>query len=1250
MADVPGYRDCKLLVRNARNAVFAAEREHDRRPVRLKVFQAGQAERARVEHALLRRAAGPGVIESLALDLAGDQPLLVLAAPRGIRLGALAATRPPLVRLLRAVEAACAALASLHAHGIVHRDVRPDTFVVDTDTDVGCIVDLDCAIDAAALFARAAGDVVGSPAYIAPEQTGRIQHRVDSRSDLYAFGATLFELLTSRPPFSGATIDELLRAHVATAPPSPAAVTPSVPAPIARIVLKLLQKQPEDRYQSAAALAADMAECRRQLEATGVIADFPLGQSDAPQRLVFPRKLVGRDAELSVVVRVLDRVANGATCEALYIRGLSGMGKTALCEGLRALVATRGGYFAAGKFDAHRSDHPDVGIRAALDALVQQWLTEDDTRLAERRASLRAELGTIARALMELVPDLPLVLGDDLPDTPVLGPREARSRLRLAVERFVWATAASAPPLVLVFDDVQWADPASLDVIASVLSSHRMRSLLVVATCRSDTEADARVLEGFRLRLAETRVPQHVIDLPPLSEAAVASLLAAALGRSLDDTRALARLVAVKTGSVPLLIEQFASHLHAIGALRVVPGRGFDWDDDAIRAAHIPDGAAALMVAKLQMLDAGARDVLRLASCVAHELSVHALCARAERDHGAVAGALARLCDAGLIVPARTGYRFAHDRIREAAQALATVSERAQMHAEAARLLLDGTPATELPSRALEIADHIALGNGLLAPSVDARALEVAYMAASGALRSGASEAAFRHMAAAYARLDESEWSRNPGGAFQLAMQYVDCAYQSHAFVRACEVVAQLEQRPLMELQRAMVASKRLMLMAIDSDGSLSALRQTLDMIAAFGVRLPENPSRLRQLVELVRTDLALRRCLGPGGFRAADPGDTAWLPPIVVLSAASIMLAWMRPSLMSLVSAYCLRAYARHGHRGSPALALAGYAASRRVWMPFSRRTERYAAAAEAWCRDAPHPLYTHRARYTLYAMLYAWTRPRRDLLDAVRQIGEQATELGDLGYASLAASQYALYTALVGSPLDAAEAACERLLDRAPRSGYASLTEAIRMLRTGRGDAGLPRFSMPSIDALTGVRGRMRPPSPFLATALCVLGEHAEVVRHGADYPIAKLTRVCPFPYVADYLFAYGISVSALASATRAPRSLRRTIRACMRQLRAYARPGADFEHMWLGLHAEHARLCGRAATAYRRYAAAAALARRQGYRHHAALLHERHADLLAARRRHTEATSLRRRALALYGEWGATAKVQALTALVD
>jgi len=1259
-----GYALGKCLHANVLSEVYAATRESDGLSVVLKVYTKDSAEsasHAQREFDALRRVAGPGIPAAIDLVRGFDSKLLlVLERESGVTLAEWVETALPTPEAFLDVAIQLVdSLARVHSARVLHRDVTPHNVLVDPASRKCWLIGFGLARPlGSTMHLRETGpeaqSLAGTLRYVSPEQTGRMDRGVDLRSDLYGLGATFYFALTGRPPFDTTDPLGLIHAHMAKVPPPPIELRPALPATLSRIVVKLLQKLPESRYQTAAALHRDLCECHAQLQRTGMIEnDIPLATADAPYRPLFSKKLYGRESEIRTLLDAY-ACATAGRCTVVLLQGAPGIGKSALLHELRAPLASNGGYIAQGKFDLYRRDIPYLGFVQVFESLTHQILTESDARLAHWRSELLAGLGPSAGVLVGLVPDLGLVLGKVAP-VPALGPAETRARLSLAVRRFLHAFAAPEHPLVMFLDDLQWADAGSRDLLQELLPHVRERALLLLGSYRDTEVIASHPLAHWICEVQERGVRLERIALEPLGESACAEMLADALGHTEQETRSLAACVGRKTGNTPLLIQQFVYHMYDLGLIRFQLPGGWTWEDAALAAADIPDDAVGLMTAKIARLAATVTEVLQLASCVGDSFEIEMLVELTERPRPALESALYALCDEGLIAPAPAGFRFVHDRIREAAQALLSDNQRAHLHHQAARLLIQFTPAQALPERATEIADHLNLAADL-DEEEQLRATELNVLAGRRALGAGAAETAARYLVAARALFRESYWESHPQLGFDLFVEAAESAFQMGEIDIALQLLGILEARPLSRMQVAQVAAKIILTRSLKSDTNVgTVLPFALQSLRGFGVRWPAYPSRLRTQLALLRMEWALRGPLDERLFQPVGAGDhSQWLAPIMVMSASGAALAGKTIRLLCLVTCHILSAYRQHGYLYGPAFALAAHGSNRLAFLRHLRGADRYAQAALEWNTRAPHPVFSGRTEFVVYGSIYAWTRSRRSTLEPLRRAMEKCREAGDLGYVRYATGQRWFLSALVGEPLPhlVAEFESDNAVDPATVAvGFSDLQmRIIDHLRHPHDEQAMVGWVREIREQLHKYDAARMGSWVFWLEVLCLLGLHAEALSTAEEIATWIRDVGCTSSQVVDFMFFRGMAAAELASGSRGIDRYRhrRLLRRCLREVRIWARHGPDFVHMVLGLQAERQRLAQRPRQALVTYERAIKRATQQSYCHHAAFLYERRAQLLRALSRSTEASSALSRAIVLYEEWGARGKADTLRKL--
>ena len=521
--------------------------------------------------------------------------------------------------------------------------------------------------------------IAGTLAYMAPEQTGRMNRSIDIRSDLYSLGITLYQMLTGHLPFDAADPLEWVHCHIARQP-TPPDERVAVPEPLSAITMKLLAKNAEERYQTASGLEADLRRCLAQWQSDGRIDAFPLGAHDASDRLLIPEKLYGREGEIDVLLAAFDRVVTHGTPELVLVSGYSGVGKSSVVNELhKALVPPRG-LFASGKFDQYKRDIPYATLAQAFQTLIRQILVKSEADVERWRGSLQEVVGPNGQLIVNLIPELEFIIGKQ-PPAAELPPRDAQNRFQLVFRRFLGAFARKEHPLALFLDDLQWMDAASLELLEYLVTNSETQHLLLVGAYR-DNEVGAahplmRTLEA--IRKAGARVEEIV--LAPLGIDDVGRLVADALHCEADSSHPLAKLVHEKTGGNPFFAIQFLTALAEEGLLSRDPDAGaWIWDLARIRAHGYTDNVVDLMVEKLKRLSGTAQTALQQLACLGNVVEIASLSLVFGESEETIHTSLLEAVRAGLILRLEGSYAFLHDRIQEAAYALIPEDERAGAH------------------------------------------------------------------------------------------------------------------------------------------------------------------------------------------------------------------------------------------------------------------------------------------------------------------------------------------------------------------------------------------------------------------------------------------------------------------------------------------------------------------------------------------------------------------------------------------
>ncbi|HEX3527643.1 MAG TPA: serine/threonine-protein kinase PknK, partial [Thermoanaerobaculia bacterium] len=642
--------------------------------------------------------------------------MLVLDDPGGEPLEGLLGAPMEAGGFLRLAIGIAGAVDRLHQRGLVYKDLKPGHILVNCPD--GRVRLTGFGIASRLPRERQAPEppetIAGTLAYMAPEQTGRMNRSIDSRSDLYALGVTFYQMLTGALPFTASDPMEWVHCHIARQPLAPSRRLETVPAPVSQIIMKLLAKTAEERYQTAAGVERDLQHCLADWERQGRIDQFPLGQHGTPDRLRIPETLYGRAREVEPLLAAFDRVIKSGTPELVLVSGYSGIGKSSVVNELhKALVPPRG-HFAAGKFDQYKRDIPYAPFGQALRTLVRQILVKSEAEVEQWRCALREAVEPNGHLIVSLVPEVEFIIGKQAPVAD-LPPRDARNRFQLVFRRFLGVFARPEHPLALFLDDLQWLDVATLDLLEHLVTHSDVRHLLLVGAYR-DNEVNPshplpRTLKA--IRKAGARVQEIV--LAPLGLDDICQLAADAMQCEPDGVRPLAQLVHEKTGGNPFFGIQFFTALAEEGLLTFDPdAAAWRWDLDRIHAKGITDNVVELMAEKVSRLPGPALRVLKQLACLGTVVQAATLSKVLGATEVEIHAALWEVVRSGLVVLRDGAYALVHDRVQEAVYALIPEARRAATHLRIGRVLASQMPSTGFEEAIFETVNQLNRGAALI--------------------------------------------------------------------------------------------------------------------------------------------------------------------------------------------------------------------------------------------------------------------------------------------------------------------------------------------------------------------------------------------------------------------------------------------------------------------------------------------------------------------------------------------------------
>jgi PAS domain S-box-containing protein len=1192
--------------------------------------------------------------QPLQLVREGGRTMLMLEDPGGRPLERQFGRPMELEQFLRLAINMSVALRALHERGIIHKDVKPANILVDSATEKVWLTGFGIASRLPRERQTPAPPevIAGTLAYMAPEQTGRMNRSVDSRSDLYALGVCFYELLAGRLPFTAADPIELIHCHIAREPVPPGELARGVPAPVSTIILKLLAKTAEERYQTAAGLEADLRKCLAAWQSIGRIDPFPLGVQDASERLMIPEKLYGREGEIATLLAAFDRVVKHGGSELVLVSGYSGIGKSSVVNELHKVIVLPRGIFISGKFDQRLRDTPHATLAQAFQGLVQQLLNGHADHIVRWRDAVKEAVGNQGRLLTDLIPELVRLIGPQ-PTVAVLSPNDAQLRFQTVFQRFVGVFARAEHPLVIFVDDLQWLDPATLTLIEYLLLHPDTRHLLVIGAYR-DNEVDSAhplMLKLEDLRRAGARLDQIVLD--PLSGDNINQLLCDTLRQAPDEVRPLAEMVHRRTTGNPFFAGQFLTSLAEEALVRFDPhSRSWTWNLDAIADKRFSDNPVDLMIGRLRRLTPEAQEALKLLACLGNHADFATLAKLRNESDEAMHASFRDAVRAGTAVPREGSYRFFHDRVQEAAYALIPTEGRAELHLRIARLLIAETAPETIAERIYDLVNQLNLGSALISEWPEkVRAAELNFVAGRKAKASTAYASASNYLAAGIAILSEEGWQSSYDLMLSLFLERAECEILNSNLEQAAGLIEILLVKARSKIDQAEVCRLR-MLLQLRQGNYAPAIRTALECLRMFGINVPDSPTpgQMREVYEEMCRTLGERPIESLIDLPMMDDPE---MRAVVKLFTGLGNLAYhVDLDLYQMICCWIVTLSCRHGTSEYSAI---GYAAVGTVLGPaFHRFADGEAFARLAVAVVERYGFTAEKAgAHFLMQMAVLWTRPIEDALTCLEAAIRAVAETGEMVYACWNRQHRLTDLMARGDPLDQVWLEAVSALDfvRKYRFGQLVILSIQGFVQSLRGRAG---GSAPLDEA--GLEARLlRGGVPIVSCFHWILQVQRHFLLGNAERALELAAKAKPVLWSArlnlqsmDYCFYHSLAIAAVFPASSPERraELREDYIAHLGWFQRWMEScPATFAHKHALVSAEWARLEGRDVEAMPLYEQAIRSATERGFLQDQALANELAAQYYRLRGLEKVADTYLDEARDCYVRWGAWAKVAQL-----
>jgi predicted ATPase/signal transduction histidine kinase len=873
-----GYEIAECLYQGTRTLVYRSIRSIDNKPVIIKFLRNeypsfSELVQFRNQYTIAKNLNLSGIVKPLALENYRNSYALVMPDEGYVSLQSLVNNKQLSVcHFLDIAIQLAEILHGLYQNRVIHKDIKPANILIHPTKNHIKLIDFSIS----SLLPKETQEIQnpnileGTLAYISPEQTGRMNRGIDYRSDFYSLGITLYELLTTEVPFKGYDPIELVHCHIAKVPVFPdygrgeeeERGRQEIPQALSEIVMKLMAKNAEDRYQSALGLKYDLEKCLSQYQNTHNIELFELGKRDICDRFIIPEKLYGREEEVAQLLAAFERVANGNS-EMMLVAGFSGIGKTAVINEVHKPIVRQRGYFIKGKFDQFNRNIPFSAFVQVFRDLMGQLLSESDTQLQTWKNKILEALGENAQVMIDVVPELEGIIGSQ-PAIAELSGSAAQNRFNLLFSKFVRVFTTKEHPLVLFLDDLQWADSASLNLLKLLMGDTEIGYLLVLGAYRDNEVYPAHPLMLTLDEIVDHQAIINTITLEPLTQSGLNHLISDTFSCPFKLALPLTELVYQKTKGNPFFATQFLKGLYEDGEITFNLNLGY-WQCDIVRVRQLSltDDVVEFMATQLQKLPSETQQVLKLAACMGNQFDLQTLAIVNEQSLEDTATALWRALQESFILPQseiykfylncnhanesvekieNVQYRFLHDRVQQAAYYLIPDEQKQITHYKIGQLLFSQTPTTQTEEKLFDIVNHLNIGKSLITHSIEKTELaQLNFEAGQKAKLATAYTAAFNYFKIGIGLLSNSGWQSQYRLSLSLYESATQTAYLSGQFEQVeCffKVVLQQSKTPL---DRVKTIDAKIQTHGAQGD-AIKAVETALAFLKQLGVEFPENP------------------------------------------------------------------------------------------------------------------------------------------------------------------------------------------------------------------------------------------------------------------------------------------------------------------------------------------------------------------------------------------------------------------------
>ena len=1047
----PDFRLLDTLDESKSFLLVKALRNHDNHPVILKILKKEKATKRRQhlfrqEFEFLRSLNIDGVIRAISLEQKNDTQIIVLndvdVQPlQKLRLsGEFVPDSHNLKTFLKFAIQLVETISELHAANIIHKCINPYNILFNPQTEQLQLFDFSQAtqLPHESTVLPPLSEIDGNLSYISPEQSGRMNRSLDFRTDFYSLGITFYEMLTGQLPFSATTPLELIHCHLANKPQAPSQIEPTIPPVLSDIILKLMAKAAENRYQSASGLKHDLQICLDQLCEIGDIKPFTIGENDFSPKLIIPEKLFGREDEVRELRQAFERVSAGNK-EWMLVAGYPGIGKTSLVQELHKPITQQKGIFITGKFDQYQKDIPYSALVNALSQLIQSLLTESEEQLLKWQTKLLPALGQNGQVLIDVVPQLEKIIGPQ-PAVPSLGAKETHIRFNLVFQKFIQVFCQPAHPLVIFLDDLQWADSTTFSLLESLMIASDISNLLLIGCYRNQEVNHIHPLMHTINILKEEQCVVNQVRLNPLTQEDIFQILTETLHSTREDKKDLASLITKKTKGNPFFINEFLELLYREDLLWFVSAeethlaRGWHWNMPEIEALDITDNVAELIGGKLSALPAESKQLLQIASCIGVQFDLATLSFIYEKSQTATYRDLLPAIREDFCLPLSSleaiddatqdsqlihnHFKFLHDYLQQVTYDSMDGKEKKQVHLAIGRQLFQNLPSTD-KVQIFGLVHQLNYGRELISDQTELNELAALNLQAGlHAKEATAYETALNYFQIGIDLLSDDCWQSNYELTLNLFVEAATITNLQGNFSKMAHFNDIILQQANSWLDKMPVYQNQIQ--TFKAEARLSdAVDTGIVALGLLGITIPQHPSKLEmsqvwQNMEAVFEESPIESLVDLPIMTNPEK-----LVAVDILSQV-ITAAWpINPDLCSQLILKRLNLLFEYGNTKASGAAYAAYGLHLRGLKDDIENSYRFGELALNIINKLDSREYQARTLYMVGVFIRHWKKHARESLPLFLEGYRIGLETGDVEFASYSASDYCTLAFLTGKNL---------------------------------------------------------------------------------------------------------------------------------------------------------------------------------------------------------------------------------------